>query len=174
MSFYVVAYPRLAAADLRWIEDYRSANDHRFASVIRAHFTLVFNISNLDKDAICREIERQCEGQKPIEFELAIATINKDYFGNYHHEFLVPEKGYAALVRLHDRLYSGALKESLNLNIDFIPHIGIGNTSDSFEAKARVDRLNEAPISIPGVVERLDIVSFADNVVSTVHQVSLL
>jgi 2'-5' RNA ligase len=173
MAFYVVAYPEVAAADLQWIEDYRMVHDAYASNLIRAHFTLVFNISELDREAIVSEVEMQCRGQRRIEFELAVATINRDYFADRFHEFLVPEKGYSALVRLHDRLYSGALQTSLNLNIDFIPHITIGSSLLASESKSRVDRLNHGGVSIPGVVRCLDIIQSGEDKISTVKQVKL-
>jgi len=59
-------------------------------------------------------------------------------------------------------------------DIDFIPHVGIGNADDVQESKKRVDSLNAKSVSIIGKVDTLDILEYKDGKVSTIDQIKLL
>lgn len=178
MAYLAIAYPELTQTDFDWIQSYRAEHDRRYYSVVKPHFTLVFGgtgaaIHALSETSFVEEIESQLSGVAPIPFELAVATLNRDLSGEYYHEFLVPELGYAKIVRLHDKLYSGKLKSRLRLDIDYIPHIGIGNDDDPRRCKARVDDLNRTTISIRGLVSSIDVIEYASAEVRTIRRVLL-
>ena len=160
MSRIVVAYPRIAAADFEWIQEYRRQNDPRYFQVIDPHFTLVFPVADVSADDFCREVRSLACDTASIAFEIKVATINRDLTGSYYHEFLVPDAGYAAIVKLHDRLYSGIFAPHLRLDIDFIPHIGIGNSDDPLIAKRKMDALNARGVHIAGTIDALDILEY--------------
>jgi len=172
MALLALAYPKLAASDLAWIEAHRERHDPHFTRV-RPHFTLVFAISDFGEDAFVRELQERSDGVRRIEFELALATLSRDASSDCFHEFLVPESGYAAIVRLHDRLYSGLLSRHLRLDVDFIPHIGIGRDDDALAAKARVDALNQRALSIPGLIDALDVVEHDAARIATICRIGL-
>ena len=118
------------------------AERSRYFHIIDPHFTLVFPVADVPAKDLCREVRVHAGDIGSIAFEIKVATINRDLTGSYYHEFLVPDAGYSALVKLHDRLYSGLLAPYLRLDVDFIPHIGIGNSEDPLVAKRNVDALN--------------------------------
>lgn len=173
MAYLVVAYPRISEKDFTWIQKYRSENDPRFFEVVKPHLTLVFPVFDMAKEDFLKEVKSQAVDIKKFDFELNVATINLDFSKEYYHEFLVPEKGYASVVKLHDKLYSGALSKYLRFDIDFIPHVGIGNSADVKELKDRVDSLNSTGISITGVIDTLDVVEYKDGKVSSIGQIFL-
>ncbi len=76
MKYYLVAYPNLSAQDRAWIESYRRRYDLLYRDVIEPHFTLVFGGVMLSEATVASEAERLLDGVKPIQFELALATIN--------------------------------------------------------------------------------------------------
>lgn len=173
MKYFLVAYPELSSQDRLWIDSYRQRHDPLYRDVIEPHFTLVFGNLTLSESQIIAETERLLVDVKAIQFELALATINKDSFIPVFHEFLVPERGYAAIAMLHDRLYSGAFREFLHLDIDYIPHIGIGNDQDPKVIKTRVDALNQRGISMTGTIEAIDLIALLDNRVTRLRQFGL-
>ena len=61
----------------------------------------------------------------------------------------------------------------MRLEIDFIPHIGIGNSDDAYISKKRVDELNKREISIIGKVDCIDVIEFRDGVVAAVEKINL-
>ena len=173
MSYLVVAYPKISQDDFNWIQNYRKDNDPRYFSIVKPHFTIVFAVSDLPKDDFVREIKQQAEGLKKFDFEIKISTINQDDSGEYYHEFLVPDKGYSDIVRLHDKFYSGNLAGHLRFDIDFIPHIGIGNADNVQDSKKRVSALNEQMVNIKGKIDTLDIIEYAGGPVKTIEEIIL-
>jgi len=173
MSYLVVVYPKLEQSDFDWIQEYRKKNDSRYFSIVDPHFTIVFAVSDVSKEDFVTEIKKQAEGLKKFDFEIKVATINQDDSGDYYHEFLVPDKGYSDIVKLHDKLYSGTLAKHLRFDIDFIPHIGIGNADTVQESKNRIDALNAKNFGIKGTVDALDIIEFNGGPVQTIEKIEL-
>jgi 2'-5' RNA ligase len=173
MAYLVVAYPKLSPSDFDWIQEYRKQNDPRYFNVINPHFTLVFAIGDIEKEVFLEEARKQVADIRRFDFDLKVATINLDDSKEYYHEFLVPDKGYSNIIKLHDRLYSETLSKYLRLDLDFIPHIGIGNSDDAHTSKGRVDALNKKEIDISGTVDTVDVIEYKDGVVSTVEVLSL-
>jgi len=173
MAYLVIAYPKLSPTDLGVIQQYRRQHDPRYFTVVEPHFTVVFAVSDISADVFTAEVKKRAAGTKPFHFTIRVATINKDASGTFYHDFLVPDTGFSDLVKLHDKLYSGTLFGHLRLDIDYIPHIGIGNSDESLSVKQRVDQLNAQGISIDGSIDTLDIIEYVDGHVRTIAQVAL-
>ena len=173
MSFIVVAYPELAHDDFNWIQKYREQNDLRFFSVIDPHITLVFAVNDVDRDTFISEIDRCIVDVEQFDVVFNVATINQNNDGTYFHEFIVPDIGYSKIVKLHDKLYSGILAPYQRFDIDFIPHIGIGNSNASSISKMRIDELNSTGFSIAGRVKTIDIIYYDDNAVTPIKKYEL-
>lgn len=173
MAYLVVAYPKISQSDFDWIQTYREHNDPRYFSVVKPHFTIVFAVENVAQEILLEEVKKQLAGTKRFDFNLKVATINHDGFGNFYHEFLVPDKGYSDIVKLHDKLYSGILAKHLRLDLDFIPHIGIGNSNEAQISKHHVDEINTVGVNIPGTTDSLDIVEYKDDTVVTLETIPL-
>lgn len=173
MFHLVIAYPILSRADHDWIQAYRRENDARSFDVVDPHFTLVFPVAEWVPGSFVAESRRRAHGSRRFEFVLKAATISKDDSGASFHEFLVPDQGNSELIRLHDRLYSGAFAPHLRLDLDFVPHVGIGHADTAGEAKARVDALNEEGVDIRGRVEALDVIEYDGASVRTIERIDL-
>ena len=173
MAYLVIAYPDLASSDLQRIQAYRKEHDPLYYQVVDPHFTLVFPVFDLERADFLAEAHRLLHGVQKFDFVLRCATINKDSFSDFFHILLVPDEGYSKIVKLHDRLYSGLFRENLRLDIDFIPHIGIGNSLDKFVCKAMVDHWNSEPFEIKGRISSIDIIEFDDNKVTTIEKIDL-
>lgn len=173
MAYLVISYPKLEQSDFDFIQNYREQNDPRYFSVVKPHITLVFAINDIDRDSFVSEVKDKIAGVKPFDFVINVATINQNDDGKYYHEFLVPDTGYSNIVKLHDKLYSGLFASHLRFDIDFIPHIGIGNSDEANISKKRVDKLNAKGVSISGRVESVDVIEFVDGTVTTIEQINL-
>ena len=169
MALLVIAHPELQKSDLDWIQKYRQQHDRQF-SVVGPHFTLVFAIQDIDTDAFAREIKQRADDIARFDVDLKVATISQDDSGKYYHEFLVPDTGNSDVIRLHDRLYSGALAQYRRYDIDFIPHISIGDSEDIEASKERVEALNSKGISVHGTISSIDIIEYANGVVSVIDR----
>src|ERR1700694_2541419 len=83
MAHLVVAYPKVSQADFDWIQGYRKRNDPRY-SVIQPHFTIVFAVKDMEQEAFLEEVKKQAVGIKKVDFELKVATINRDDSGKHY------------------------------------------------------------------------------------------
>lgn len=159
MSLAVIAHPELLAKDRGWIQGIRRAHDPLF-SVVDPHFTLVFPTDGLALEVLCAHVESILRNIAPIEFTFRQATTVLDIAGAHSHVCLVPEKGRKALLKLHDRLYSGPLAPHLRSDVPFMPHVTVGRKSAAAAAKALADEFNALDFVIPGTLDHLAIVGF--------------
>lgn len=173
MAYLALAYPELSSEDLESIQGYRQQHDELYYKVVDPHFTLVFPVTDTPKEVFIEEVNERAKGFRKIDFVIRCATINKDAFSEYYHIFLVPDKGYSKIIKLHDSLYRGILKDNLRLDIDFIPHIGVGNSKDRFLCKKLVDQWNKKEFSIRGTISGLTVVEYENGVVTDLVKVRL-
>jgi 2'-5' RNA ligase len=59
------------------------------------------------------------------------------------------------------------------MDIDFIPHLGVGTSKDKDKCKSMVDEWNEQSFSITGTVSRLSIVRYEGNSVERIREIQL-
>jgi len=59
------------------------------------------------------------------------------------------------------------------LHLQFVPHIGIGNSKDGWACKSLIDEINNAGISIKGKLHELEIVSYENNFVKSIKKIQL-
>lgn len=174
MSFLVLAYPTLSSSDFNYLQNYRLYNDELYFKVVKPHFTLVFPIVNFTLEEFTKEVKEKSILLKKVNFTIRCATINKDAFSDYYHTLLVPDEGYSNIVKMHDHLYSGIFNNQLRLDIDFIPHIGVGNSKNKFICKQSVDEWNRKDFSIEGSITHLTMVKYENEMVTDIDSFSLL
>lgn len=153
MSLVLIAEPELESRDRGWVEAHRAAHDPHF-SIVPPHFTLIFP-GNSAEAPLLAHVREATQGLGPIRFVLRSALVVKDALSPLTHVFLVPDEGFGQIVRLHDRLYTGALSKSLRLDIPYIPHIAIGAFEEPSDAKTLADDINTAPLAIIGTLREL-------------------
>lgn len=170
MSFLVLAYPKISMDDYQFIQSIRRKHDDRYYNVVEPHFTIVFPVFNIDNVSMIKHLEKTCKNTEVIEFVLRTTVIVKDSFSEYTDIFLVPDEGNSQIIKLHDKLYTGILSDALRHDIPFIPHIGIGASTDASEAKRIADEINCQNVFISGKINSLDIVEYEYPKVTTAHK----
>jgi hypothetical protein len=100
-------------------------------------------------------------------------VLNKDAFIDTFHALLVPDEGYSQIVKLHDRLYARRLFQYRKLEIDFIPHLGVGNSRDPLKCLEMIEHWNQTDLTIPGKISVLDIVRLENDLVETILRIPL-
>lgn len=173
MSYLLISYPDLDERDFASIQSFRKDHDALYYSIVKPHFTFVFPVFDIPEETFIKEIKEKAKNTSCIPFVIRCATINKDAFSEMYHAFLVPDEGNSSLIRLHDKLYSGILKENHRLDIDFIPHIGIGNSNDPNVCKRMVASWNESDFEIKGTISTLTIVHYENNKVTDLDEMQL-
>jgi len=126
--------------------------------------------------ALTEHVRRQSAGMSQIHFIIRCAIVVGNATENITHVFLIPDEGFSDIVKLHDKLYTSILTSELRLDIPFIPHIGIANSSNPLDCKLLADRLNTESFSIDGTIDTIDIVSvnLDRDEVRTIEQVNLI
>src|ERR671933_42157 len=124
----------------------------RSARTVMARLVLAYPVRDLAPDAFVADVSRQAAGCVRIPFVLRWALPFKDVTGEGTDVFLVPEEGFSALARLHDRLYAGALASRLRLDIPTIPHLTVAHSADPQACKRLADALNARPLAISGTI----------------------
>ena len=173
MNLCVLAYPKIPTSDYARIQDFRRHNDALYYHVVEPHFSLVFPLSGWEELPFIAEVTERARGFQPFHFSIRCASLDRDAFVDTYHAFLVPDEGYSQIVRLHDRLYAGRLFPYRVLEVDFIPHIGIGNSKDPLKCLEMVESWNRAEFAIPGRVRVLDIGNYENDTVQTLERVTL-
>ena len=173
MAYLVLGFPIISDMDYNKIQNFRKDNDELFYNVVEPHFTLVFPSFNLNEQEFIDEMKNNIKEINAFEFVIRCATINKDAFNDFYHSFLVPDEGFSKFIKLHDKLYSGKLLNELRLDIDFVPHIGIGNSTDKMKVKKTIDKWNSKPFEIKGIMNVLDIVKYENDNIIPIERLNL-
>jgi 2'-5' RNA ligase len=167
MTLAIVAYPQLSDEDRHWIEDFRRAHDPQ-ASLIAAHFTLVFPVE-VQTDDLVEHARSVLKDFQAFSFVLGRARTVKRVVGQGAHVFLVPDQGASQIIDLHDRLYSGFLEPHLRADIPFVPHITVVAHADVDECERLAAMLNEQSRKIRGEVNRVDVIPGEGEALSLAH-----
>jgi hypothetical protein len=173
LAFLVLAYPEIEPSNFELIQVYRRKNDGLFYSIVDPHFTIVFPVFDQTESEFLIEIQHLSKNYYSFDFVLRCSTINKDAFSEYYHAFLVPDEGNSNFIKIHDKLYSEKLKENHRMDLDFIPHIGIGNSKEKMDCKKMVDEWNTNDFAISGTVSCLTVVEFKDNSIRNIAEIPL-
>jgi 2'-5' RNA ligase len=162
---YTLAYPVLDPRDKNMIDAFRTRYDLPYRDVVRPHFTMVFGIADMADSDYIQHVSAVAKTARRVSFDVCYAMLGADDESDIAHVFLVPDGGYGALSRLHDRLYSGHFASKLRLDIPYVPHITIGTLTDRRAAKALCDELNDRGLTISGAVESLTVGALENGVV---------
>jgi 2'-5' RNA ligase len=158
---YVAYFPNLDKEN--WISEFRAQHDQK-SHLVAPHMTLVFPTDLVSKEELRSEVQRiaAITGKFKVRFRCAIMMPEKSGADVLSSVFLVPDEGFGEVVRLHDGLYGGRLKDGLRLDIPFIPHITMGSGVTLTAAKAQVDSLNSRKLDLEFLVDRLTVVEIVD------------
>jgi hypothetical protein len=172
-ALLVLAYPLLTEGDRTWIDSFRKQHDHLFYGIVEPHFTVVFPTFGIGQDDFIQEVKEKSKYIRRFGFTIRCAMMNHDRLSEYNHIFLSPDEGNSNIVHLHDCLYSGIIRKTMRLDIDFFAHIAIGSDKDPEKCKALVDEVNARNMEIRGSVTSLDIVSYSDRNAKNIERIDL-
>lgn len=114
----IVHYPEI---DTEKIELFRKKHDPTY-KLIRSHITVVFRVDqSVSVQSLFDHVRTVLEHWRSFDIELSGFTKSWD-----HWLFLTLTKGNEKVTRLHDELYEGILAPYLRTDIEYIPHIGLG------------------------------------------------
>ncbi|MGB5846755.1 MAG: 2'-5' RNA ligase family protein, partial [Anaerolineales bacterium] len=172
MNLCTLAYPEISISDFEKIQKFRKLNDIYY-HVVESHITLAFPFSEWDLEPYIAEIKKQSLGFQPFDFCIRCATLSKDAFQDLYHVFLVPDEGYSQILKMHYKLCGNRFFPYRLLNVDFIPHIGIGNSKDPLRCVELVESWNREEFSISGHISALVIANYENDTVETIEDIPL-
>ena len=174
MGLLVLAYPEISKSDYERIQEFRKTNDELNYRLVGPHFTIVFPLPvDLSADSFAAEVMKQTRDFQTFDFCIRCAALNKDFSNEYYHTFLVPDEGYGKILKLHDNIYADMLFPYRLLQVDFIPHIGIGNSKEPRRCLEMVEKWNKTEFAIPGRIANLDVANYENNSVKTIQRIFL-
>lgn len=139
MALAVVNYPTLSDDDFAWIQSVRRAHDSLYVDIIDPHLPFVFPTDAVSEATLIDHVQGHARTTAPFEVVFRCALLGDPDFQNHAHAFLIPDEGFSDVVRLHDRLYTGPLADELQLDLPFLPHVGIANTPTPEACQVIVD-----------------------------------
>ena len=168
----VVSYPDFDEMGYPWVEEYRRQHDD-FYTLLAAHYSFVFPVFDMEETDFINVVKTRAKGIEKFDYQIKCAIRNNDRTSDYWHVLLVPDEGFSKVVRLHDALYAGKFRKYERLDIDFIPHVGIANSTDPEACKRMVDEVNAMDFVIRGTIDRLDVIQYQNNKISTIEVIYL-
>jgi len=150
----IVAKPVFAHAHADWLAQLRAAQAHIHDVV---EFTLVFPGATGSTQEVVRHVEAVCAATSRIRFCLRSAMIVPEGRTGQFHVFLVPDEGFGAIIRLHDRLHVGPLAACLDREMPYIPHITVASLGDFDVARRIKASLNAHDLALSGHIDALEV-----------------
>lgn len=149
----VVAKPEFGKAELDWLTHLRQARAH---SAGAPAFTLVFPGAESAAEVI-KHVGETCAATARIRFCLRSAMIVPEAKMGLYHVFLVPDEGFGAIIRLHDRLHVGPLACCLRPDTPYIPHVTVASTKEFDAARQTMALLNAKDLAISGRIDEVEV-----------------
>ncbi len=131
--YALVHYPDI---ELRAIQQFRQRHDPQF-DLIGPHITLLFPVPDcVGEEALVCHIDQVLRGWRPFEIGLREVQIAWDDY-----LYLLVQEGKETLVRLHDEIYTGILREYLRADLPYIPHVTLGKAEPPADLLDKARRL---------------------------------
>lgn len=169
-SLEVIARPHFEEADHAWLVDIRSRRAGNRGS---PYFTLVFAGADLEARAFTEAIRANAADFPRIRFRLRSALVAPERTVGRFHVFLIPDEGFAAILRLHDALHRGSIEAALRVEQPYLPHITVATCSTHPEARKIAASLNNGDLDISGTIEALEVERRTGDVIRRLADVPL-
>jgi 2'-5' RNA ligase len=158
----VIARPEFGKADLDWLMLLRKLRTQgsetpAFTLVFPGAFPGVFPGTEAATCAVVKHVEAACAATSRIRFCLRSALVVPEHKMGRFHVFLVPDEGFGAIIRLHERLHGGLLAGCLRPDIPYIPHVTVASTREFASARHTMASLNAKGIAITGRIDEIEV-----------------
>jgi hypothetical protein len=149
----VVAKPEFGKAGLDWLMEQRERRAHTQGA---PSFTLVFPGAEA-ADEVVKHVAGICTATPRIRFCLRSAMIVPEAKMGCFHVFLVPDEGFGAVIRLHDRLHTGPLACCWRPELPYIPHVTVASTREIGRARQIMATLNAQGLALVGRIDEIEV-----------------
>lgn len=160
---YTVAYPRwdeLSTHDA--IARHRAVHDAALVNVIAEHVTLVFPGPDQALADYAAHVRAVAARHAPLRLACRCAVHSPDPLQPVFRQYLVPDEGLSALVRLHADLHTGLFAAQRRTDLEFLPHLTIGTFNDAGACLQACDDWNASGCLALGRIDALAIVELRE------------
>lgn len=169
-SLEVIARPQFDKTDVAWIMEMRAKRTSNYGP---PYFTLVFPGAPMDPGEYANLVRQRARDVRRIRFRLRSALVTPEATVKRFHVFLIPDEGFGAILRLHDRLHVGPLEACLRPETPYLPHITIATTADYATARKLAQELNARDLQIDGVIDCLQVERRVGDVARLIAEIPL-
>jgi 2'-5' RNA ligase len=171
-GLYVVAYPKMAAADEAKLRSLRAQYHPAEAGMIGPHFTLVFARPVDSFDLLVQHVEAVANETAPIDLVLRRTYLHVDPGVAY--AFLEPQEGRQEMMDLHLALNADILSVDENARLvslkadaakpddakiaPYTPHMTLGRSASAPEMRAVLQTLQRQDIAMKARIETLTLI----------------
>lgn len=153
----IILLPKLNEHNL--IQSIREKYDP-LASCIAPHVTLVFPFeSDISNGELKQHLNEMLEGME--KFTVEFKGITGDMMDGYL--FLNVKKGNDQIIELHDRLYTGKLKEYLHRGIIYCPHMTVGRVEVPDKFNEAIKELSSFEVTINAEIDKIYVEKIDEN-----------
>lgn len=156
MIYALVYYPNVGNSR---IHQFRKKYDPQ-VDLIAPHITLMFPVSeSIGEDNLVHHLEQVLCNCQPFLIHLQGVQISSD-----DHLFLLLQEGNAAVIRLHDEIYTGLLVRYLREDIPFVPHVTLGVfKEDTSNRDGVLEEARQLGIDQRDVLDKLHLIKVNDD-----------
>jgi 2'-5' RNA ligase len=169
-SLEVVARPRFDKTDVAWLMEMRAKRTSNYGP---PYFTLVFPGATMEPGEFANLVRQRAREVHRIRFRLRSALVVPEAAVKRFHVFLIPDEGFGAILKLHDRLHAGPLEVCLRPETPYLPHITVATTADYAAARKLAASLNANDLQIDGAIDALQVERRAGDVARLVAEIPL-
>lgn len=157
MKRAIILFPKFN--NIHIIDEIREKYDS-LSNCIEPHITIVFPFeSDISTKELKSHFNEYLKGIK--KFRVKLKDITGDFRDGYL--FLNVKSGNDQIIELHDKLYSGILKEFLYRKITYSPHLTVGRIADQIDFDNAVDELSYYRESFETIIDKIFVENIDEN-----------
>ncbi len=157
MSLFVVAFPKMAAADLALLTELRARHHLSEANIIGPHITFVFNQPAEREEALGAALGQISDTTPAFDMVLRRTSLHVEPGAAY--AFVEPQEGRDQAMALYRALNAAAGTTQPAGTPNWAPHLTIGKSQSAQEMRDVLQKLRRQELALPA---RIDILSLID------------
>jgi 2'-5' RNA ligase len=157
-GLFVVAFPKMAEADLALLTDLRARHHLSEAWLIGPHFTFVLQQPPEREEALGQALAKVSDATPAFDMVLRRTSLHVEPGAAY--AFIEPQEGREQALALHRALNEAAGSEPTGAP-SYAPHITIGKSASAQEMRDVLQKLRRADLAMPARIDTLSLIDIS-------------
>jgi 2'-5' RNA ligase len=158
-GLFVVAFPKMAEADLALLTDLRARHHLSEAWLIGPHITFVFQQPPEREEALAAALSQISETTPAVDMVLRRTSLHVEPGAAY--AFVEPQEGREQALALYRALNAAAGTSEIAGKPAYSPHITIGKSQSAQEMRDVLQKLRRADFSMPARIDTLSLIDIS-------------